>query len=399
MPLNNHLYKLSFSLFILFSITINYSFSQYPKHILKYTQTIKPDSFNPDLLVEIIYKEINKHRIIKGLDSLKENKILKKASEDQAEYMAFNRFTTLEQSGKKKTTGDRAIYYGGSRKVTEDVMKMPVKKGKELFTYKKVADDIIFKWLTGKNSAEIFYNPNYIFIGIGAEIDNYGSKTYISAVLGNYSSFNYGVNRRKELKVPFSTNEYGLMPFDPDECKNCNKFRNIEKLQKGLYVKNNKIYFKYDNLKALNKLIKNPEDALAVDVIQKEQYSCNGNNIIDNNLINKGILLKPIFSKKLYQKNLISGKKVEKINVCMGKFPKGITGNYELNLLVIQNKHVCRNLSNTFIIEAGVVYSSSIDLIADTVTIYTEMDFVPVAESTVLSFRIPFEVKKSFTWE
>ena len=66
----------------------------------------------------------------------------------------------------------------------------------------------------------------------------------------------------------------------------------------------------------LKKLLKKPTDGLAVDIIQKEQYSKSSYNIMDNNLRNKGVMTKPVNIDKILAKNLVKpdpkGKKNQK---------------------------------------------------------------------------------------
>ena len=51
--------------------------------------------------------------------------------------------------------------------------------------------------------------------------------------------------------------------------------------------------------------MKKTTDGLAVDIVQKEQYSKADYNIMDNNLRNKGVMGKVIKKDKLFSKNLI----------------------------------------------------------------------------------------------
>jgi len=311
-----------------------------------YSRNIDSEDFSADVFNSLLKKQINDYRFKLKLDTLSTETILKNAADDQAVFMASITNITYDQDGKKKTTGKRIIFYGGSNKGEELIIKMPVKKGTEVFTYGKVVDDIMFKWLSDKKGILILNDPQYVFVGIGSSLGEEGKKVYVSAVFGNYSSFNAGARRIKELTTPFTTKKRGLKVYDDKICKRCDKFRNIEDLQKGLFVKDNNIYFKYDNVKALKKLLKDPSDGFVVDVIQKAQYPCEGDNIINNNLVNKGVMLKRYKSSKLEKKNLITDPKdlKKKIEVLVGPVPKGLTGEYELNLLVILGKKVCKTI-------------------------------------------------------
>lgn len=360
-----------------------------------YTRILDAEDYNADILNEILRKEINKYRLKQKSDTLTFETILKNAADDQAEYMAQTGNAVYEQGGKKKTTGKRIMLYGGSDNGEELVIKMPVKKGTELFTYGKVVDDIMFKWLSDKKGIIVLNDPKYMFYGIGSTLDADHKKVYVSAVFGNYSSFNTGSTRKDELLIPFTTKKYGLKKVDDNICSSCNKFRNIDDLQRGLYVKDGNIYFKYDNFKALKKLIKDPTDGLIVDIVQREQYTCNGDNIINNNLVNKGVMLKRYKASKLEKKNLVKDEKEKKkkVEVLIGPLPKGLTDNYELNLLVVIGKKVCKTISPSYNEEGGVEYSNMIELLADTVVI-GESEYVPTAENSTLEFIIPFDRNK-----
>ncbi|MBI4646666.1 MAG: hypothetical protein HY738_08780 [Bacteroidia bacterium] len=361
----------------------------------KFGEKIKPDDFNKKMFNEILLFQINKQRIFRyNLEPLQPDTILENAADVQASYMAETDEETVTGSGQFKNTGKRLVYYGGSNKAFELVKKISVYRGKDLLTFKEAADEIVFKWFTNKQYLPALSDPKYIKAGLGAYMDKSGKKLFVSFVLGNFQSLNQGAKRMGELAVPFTTKSYGLQPFDEKICNRCEQFRNIEDLQKGLHVENGFIYFKYNNLQALKKLIKKPKDGLAVDIIQKSQYLCEGANIIDNNLNNKGILLKRIWTNQLYKKNQIIGKKSNEIVVCLGKMPEGIGNEYELNLIIIQDNHVCRNLQKTYIAKADVEYEDILELLADTITIAGN-EYKPVAKDAVLKFKIPFEAGKS----
>lgn len=354
---------------------------------------VSAEDYDAQLLQSLILKQLNKQLVFNNKEPLMLSKLLKYAAEDQAEYMAAREEATLDQSGNKSTTQDRLIFYEGSGIGEEFVLKINASKGKEPYTYKQIADEIVFKWFNNKKSSDPITNPNYILTGIAARIDESARRVYVSIVLGNYKSYNNGAKRREEMNVPYSTKKYGLIPFDPKVCKTCDKFKNLENLTDGIFVRDGKIIFKYDKIKDFKKLIRKPKDGLAIDLVQKEQYSCVGDNIVDNSLINKGVMLKRVYSKKLYKKNLITDRKVKKLEVELGSLPD-IKGEYELNLMVIQDKHVCRNLFKPFLIDAGLEYSTTVKLLADTVTINAD-EFLPVAEHSSLSFKVPFEKNKS----
>ena len=79
----------------------------------------------------------------------------------------------------------------------------------------------------------------------------------------------------------------------------------------------------------------------------------------------------------------------------MGKFPKNITGAYELNLLIIQDGYVCKTVLRSYM-EYTDQESSPIEMqsMPDTAGILKQA-FEPRSESALLTFTIPFEKNKS----
>lgn len=367
-----------------------------PTSLKNNPNAINPENFSPQLLETMVMVKINAARKAKGLDTLKYNSILTKAARDQAEYMASKEEATLEGSGKRKTTGKRIAFYGGSESGEEIVGVQPINKGKDFFTYDDVASLIAEKWIKGKTQTIIITNNTYIYTGAGVTLEPASKKVYVSMVFGSFNTFNIGPEKRKELPVPYTTRRYRLKPLDEKECKACQKFADIEKLQKGLYVQDNKVYFKYPNVKVFQKLLKNKRDGLAVDIIQRAQYPCAPYNIYDTRLINKGVMLKRKWSKKIFKKNLNKDKKSKALDVYLGDLPKNLTGEYELNLMVIQNKHVCKILTRKYVEDGGMQGNTPLDVIPDTVK-RDQLKFKPTAETKTLTFNIPFERNK-FTY-
>ena len=171
----------------------------------------------------------------------------------------------------------------------------------------------------------------------------------------------------------------------------------------GLSVENGKIYFAYNNIKTLKRLLKKPTDGLAVDIVQKEQYSKADYNIMDNNMRNKGVMLKVVSKDKLLSKNLIKpddpkkkNKKVNKLLVEMGAFPKGINGAYELNLLVIQDGYVCKTIMRSYMEPIDNESGTPIEMLPMAESIQAKNPpFEPHSESALLNFTIPFAKNKS----
>jgi outer membrane protein OmpA-like peptidoglycan-associated protein len=335
---------------------------------------------------------------LNGLDTFEVNQILVDAAAIDAEKMS--------ESGQVKVDPEKAkknlVKAGGTKKGEEVAMNAPISKGRDNYKTEQVAKIIWTRWENNKKDKVILLSPQYMMIGIKCVPDEGNKKAYAVAVFGGYDSFNEGAKKKKELAVPFNTKSKKLLMPDVKSCKNCDKWKNFDLLQKGLIVENGKIYLEYANLKDLKRLLKKTKDGLAVDVVQRSQYEKADYNIIDNNLQNKGVMQKIVFKDKVFSKNLIvpdkNAKKKVKINKLkleMGKFNPKITGPYELNLIVVQDGHVCRTVTRSYLENGDQESSTPIGLIPAPESIGLKPPFEPRSESSILNFTIPFEKNKS----
>lgn len=353
---------------------------------------------NTEEIAKFILEGLNKVRTENNLDAFETHETLTKAAAIQSADMAKNDKATVENSkGKLKTTAKRVISLGGTKNAEEIVFSYPL-KGKA--GPKEIADAVIAKWKTGKKEQVILKNANYVYASPSASVDKAGKKVYISTVFGSFNTFNTGVKKKKELAVPFTSKNKKIKQAEPRNCKNCDKFKDYEALQKGLSVKDGKIYLTYDNIKNLTKLLRKAKDGLAIDIVQRAQYEKPDYNIMDNNLISKGVLLKTVYRDKLLSKNLIKPEdkkgKVNKLEVVMGKFPSKIKGPYELNLLVLQDGRVCRTIMRSYVEKGDQSSNTPLTmLLMPDSTAYFKPPFKPEAEKASLKFTIPFDKNKS----
>lgn len=346
-----------------------------------------------DSLQIYILNEINKVRIEANVDSVEVEETLYTVAREKSVSMAVDEAVSFEPG----ETASRMKKVKGTNKVDEIVAAIPVVKKSDPNALKEAARTIVQKWKTGKKEFPILSNGNHIYIGIAITPDELNKKNYISVVFGSFQSFNAGAKKKKELKVPYNKKGKKLQPPSEKACKNCDKFRDYVGLQKGLYLKDGKVYLKYDNLKAIKKLLKKPTDGFAVDIIQKDQYTPKDYNIYDNNLMTKGYMLKPMFKDKVFGSNKADDEdpKSNKLDICFGKFPKKLKGTYEMNLLVLQDKKVCKAIMPTYIEEGNQESATKFDmLLMPDSDAYMRPKYVIEAENSILTFIIPFEKNK-----
>jgi outer membrane protein OmpA-like peptidoglycan-associated protein len=356
------------------------------------------DNFNMDDLPKLLVHELNNFRAKNGLDTFDVNQVLVDASAIDAKAMSKSGQVKVDPEKVKKNL----VKAGGTKKGEEVAMNSPVSKGRDNYKTEQVAKIIWTRWENNKKDKEVVLKAQYMMIGITCMMDKDNKKVIATAVFGGYDSFNTGAKMKKELAVPFNTKSKKLLTPDVKACKNCDKWKNYDILQKGLKVENGKIYLEYANLKDLKRLLKKTKDGLAVDVVQRAQYDKPDYNIVDNNLQNKGVMQKVIYKDKVFSKNLIKPDpkakkkvKINKLRIEMGKMNPKITGDYEMNLIVVQDGHVCKTITRSYLEQGDQESNTPIGLLPADESVGLKPPFEPRSESSILNFTIPFEKNKS----
>ncbi len=383
--------KISTLIFAGIVLFTNSTFAQKaPKNEVNYEDIL--DSVNAKIL-----RGINAARYKANLDEMDSHDILLKVAKSQAEKMAKSeRLAMIEGSAGKAVKKE-----GGNANVVELVFQAALGKGKTDDEAQEIANLVIEKWLKSKKEKPILMSGNYTLSGVGCYADKSGRKMYISMILGNYTTFNLGAKHRKELKLRYTKKQKGLKTTaDEKVCKTCDKFKDYDGLIKGVYIEGTKVMLKYENWKKLKKILPRPGDMLAVDIIQKVQYEKSDEyNIVDNSLVNKGIRLKPVNAKKMADKNTLKKSKEKTlkntIDTEIGRLPKKLTGDYEINLLVFQNKKLCKTIMPSYIEEGDQESNSNVDMLLSQDSASFFPVFKPNAENSMLQFIVPFEKNKS----
>ena len=296
---------------------------------------------NIPFLERVITNIINQDRNTKGLQELKSNNILKKTAIDQALFMSD--FATMEQSN----PGERAIAYGGTRNLSEVIGRASISSTKKV-TYQQVALMFTDKWKSNAKNANLLFDKNNTIIGISVSFDPIGEKLYASVDLGDNNSIAPVLNKSAGKYI--STKFYGLQLYNAKGCSKCNKFSDINELAQHLVVEDNAVYFVYDNLKKLKQLLKTPQDGFAIDFVNKNQFACGKENILNYQVPNRGILAKPVFYDDLFKLNT-EDQKSNKLKVKLAVIPKEIhVDSVEMNLIVISQGMVCKNIYKTTIV-------------------------------------------------
>ncbi len=369
--------------------------------VLNATQEVDPNYFQEAFIEKLVFLRINEVRTERGFDAYEQSDILKNAAKLQADYMVKIEDRGHENDNKKfRTTTDRLKHFGGSGRGLELIERESIKKRGIYYTYKQLANNIAFEWFNSGRDSEHLYSDEYTLMGLGISLGKKKRRVYISLILGNFLSNNDGAKQIETLSLDVTKPAFffwkRLEHYDDRACRRVDRLENLSLLQSALTInQENEIYLDFDNARPLKRFLRERKDGLAIDIIVKDQYLCGAPNKVDYSLVNRGLRLDPVYSNAFWRKNEVEGKYVREVKVPLGKLPEELANkDYELNLLLIQDQHVCKSIPASFLSDCEGEYEQQLKILADTVTINSKFNYHPVADSTELRFRIPFEKKK-----
>ncbi len=356
---------------------------------------VNGENFNHQLFLKTLSSQIDNERKRCGIGKLLKDSTLQKASDNQALFMAENNELILTQSGKKKSTEQRIAFYGGQAFGKEIISRYKIQKGEKAESYQTCVTKIVEKWLKNKSNARTIRSPRFLFMGLSVKLNSKKTHLYISCVLGNYQSLKGIINSSEKLKYPLSKKGFGLKPYNTKICRKIDANEHLSLLHKGLIKEGQIIYYQTDDYKSFKKLFRKEHSGIALDVIQAEQYLTSGKNIIHSETSWKGIVHHPIYSDEFDKENLYEGKEARQhLKIPLAKLENEYNENTEYNLLIIQDKHVCANISPSYTENMNLSLEHKVDFLADTIILNANYDYTPTNEQNELVFKVPFKKNK-----
>lgn len=338
---------------------------------------------------------INALRKSEGLSVLDQGKPLNKAAEDQAKYnRKSGRIHDEQHKRKKVTVADRIKYYNGMYHASAEFdmgMNISVRsalkshsRSRDPSTYQEAVAEFMEEWNGDRRKNELLRSREYFEIGIGIAPNKYDKSLFLTVVLGSepyekHPGFNY------------DKKSYKIAPYDRSVCKGFERnFAYISELfADNLRINGKKIQFYHHNLSLMESLIETGKDRLAVDIIFKDQFSCDHGNVIHPSPIQKGMMLKPVNKCKLMGRNPLEEQ--GEFLADLGRIPAGVdTSDITINLLVIKDKCLCKTIPYNDL-NGKNLRLLEIDLAVDTLSISQSVD----SNSRYLTFTVPFEQSTS----
>ena len=294
-------------------------------------------NFNSQYLEHLVKTGVDEVRKKHNCEPLVNDSILFVASEHHANYMTrLGRLTHKEtDSIQTKTPQLRAEFFGAENyNVGENVLYVPYnskvknKKGKKFdtHTYQGIADAMVDSWVNSPGHFKNMITKDYQITGLSVSIDPAKGRIYACQKFAKVD-FKFHFEENKEL---FNFSEYIPPPiissFDgiPNELIEQHKYpfklrhnklekcATCEALEKDkphitLRIERNKFILKVENSEYVQKLIRDPKDGFAVEIVSYDDYMC-GNPAYftkpsrrNGQLRLNGFTLEPLYRKDLFK--------------------------------------------------------------------------------------------------
>ena len=373
---------------ILLSVYSITAVSQQPSDV------INPQSINYQLVDKLFNQKLNELRKSKNAKELTGDATLVQAANDHSNYMATNdTLTHFQKSTIKKTPNDRVRFYKGVHDgVGENCLYTylfkPIsgKRKKDtvtIRTYEQLAEQIYISWKNSPGHYKNMIDPKYDVQGISFSYLPKSNKLYSSQVFA-MKPYTY------PKKIENLAIDYPIKPYSPLACKsieteNINGYR----LSNRLIVVANKIYLSLQYPEPFEKAFNDKKDALALDIVFKDQFTCDNNNKLNGSPYYDGIMLAPVSFKEIFSRNM--DKKNGRLYSYLCDLPAEVEKmNYQLNVVLIKGSCFC---SYTFPVKVDDKNYNLINLQPywDTINIILPAD--TIAET--IGQKIRFEKKSS----
>lgn len=376
-----------------FLTTINillslFLFSQTPDDEINFKE------FDAAFFENLLEEKVNAYRKEKGIHLLETDEYLYLAALDQSKYIFKTKKATSNQPTKKKATPfDRVIFYDGLHSlvaennsiiVTKRKVKIgSIKKSVLLKSYKDVSDYVFETWKKSKSFSKSMLNPAFYRFSTATEVDE---KEKIIVVTQVYASTPFNLPEG----VKYEKENYKVAAYNREKCNSLEKKYGYlpELMSDNLYFKDGQIYFYFHDLALFKDVLKESNDAIALDIISREQFACGAGNVYFPSKIHKGIMLPPIHKSQLFGKNEL--KKEGQLEVSLGPIPPYVdTNNVEFNLLIIKDDCLCQTIVYNSLGGEN-LKSLNLGFVVDTLSVSNQADSI----INQLKFTVPFERNK-----
>jgi uncharacterized protein YkwD len=307
------------------------------------SRAIQTDKIDTTLVRELFMAKLNSHRKSNGLVSFETDNILNRAAADHAIYMSKNDTLTHDQkTGGKKTPADRVRYYGGNHEIVGEnclyvQLLVPVqnkwdKTPVKIVTYEQLAEQLFLQWKNSPGHYANMIKPEYEVQGLMVQYNKSQNKLYAAQVFGS-RPFRADPSLQKYIK------SYNIKPYDAKTCDGVVKEVSGFRMANRIFVRDHKVYLFMQTIGPLKKHFTKAGDQIAIDIVLRNQFTCDGPNQLSGAMSHDGILLQPVDFTELYKRNT---DKNGRLIAYVCDLPEELRGkSYQLNTLLIRNSCLC----------------------------------------------------------
>jgi uncharacterized protein YkwD len=374
------------SLTILVFFLTAISFAQSPDDL------ISVSGINEKYLEHLVKEKIDEVRSQHRLKALANDSILYVAAKFHSNYLfKKGKLSHTEAENPITETPQKRVEYFGAvnylvgENIALTYISIPTKDKKGNVhtnqTYDQTATDLVTMWVHSPGHFKNIITPEYNSTGLAVWLDPKTNAVYAVQKFAdvrfkysfeeNRSFFPYSNYISPPVTTSFrevdSTMHDGKHVWklkqanDTMVCQRCKEnAANFAFGETRLEHKGSSIYLTSYSIDAIFKLLKKRKDGFAAEIVTYTPFDCGNPRYYtrqsrrNKECIFNGVVLKPIYKKqalkgfhpggkneKEIEKTLKAGKG-KRYSLKLGNVPKGINDYYEVNLIVIQKKRVCR---------------------------------------------------------
>ena len=276
---------------------------------------------------------VNDYRVERGWPVLIKNPILSLAANDQVRYIKAVKKLTHDQlfTGKETPQNRVSSHDGVFEGIAENLAFVPFQ-----LDYPTQAQAIFTAF---KNKAEHWKNlnnPLFKFSGLRFANDNQANGMYLVQVLAGQA-----FDGLAGVEIIEDAHQ-----IEASEAAACRRVTNnpyiAADLPLHLRLFGSSIYLEYHDKAVLQEIVAQPGDALAIDIIHRDQFLCEEENNFYPSEVHDGAMLQPIPYEALYQSNQHPDS--NRLYTYLGKIPEGLKKEaIQLNVIAINQDKACAN--------------------------------------------------------
>lgn len=296
-------------------------------------QQFVPSQLDTDQLEDQFLALVNDYRVERGWPILIKNAVLSLAANDQVRYIKAVKKLTHDQLFTGKETAQNRVnsHNGVFQGIVENLAFVPFQ-----LDYPTQAQAIFAAFKNKPEYWKNLSNPLFKFSGLRFANDNPANGMYVVQVLAGQAFDGLA-------GVEIIEDAHQIEAFEAAACQRVTNNPYIAAdLPLHLRLFGSSIYLEYHDKAVLQEIIAQPGDALAIDIIHRDQFRCEEENNFYPSEVHDGAMLQPIPYEALYQSNQHPDS--NRLYTYLGKIPEVLKKEaIQLNVIAINQDKACVN--------------------------------------------------------